>query len=164
MPLLAALALAHVVGDAWPDNATLAWRGHLDEGLRAAGRVVGDQLAPTLTNPALRFFAIADITLILGALAIVAWRRIRRLEAFHAINARFHPALAVTAIGLCLGLAIGGGAVIAQSTTDTPPAATAPAAAMPAADAPAAAAWRCAGCCCPTRRHPTWRRSSRWWC
>lgn len=106
VPLLAALALAHVVGDAWPDNATLAWRGHLDEGLRAAGRVVGDQLAPTLTNPALRFFAIADITLILGALAIVAWRRIRRLEAFHAINARFHPALAVTAIGLCLGLAL----------------------------------------------------------
>ncbi|AOS81397.1 MULTISPECIES: ammonium transporter [Hydrogenophaga] len=41
---------------------------------------------------------------------------------------------------LGLGLAIGGGAAIAQTTTETPPAATAPAAAMPAADAPAAAA------------------------
>jgi ammonium transporter, Amt family len=41
---------------------------------------------------------------------------------------------------LGLGLAIGGGAAIAQTTTEAPPAATAPAAEAPAAAAPAAAA------------------------
>ncbi|HRP08273.1 MAG TPA: hypothetical protein PLL69_07280, partial [Gemmatimonadales bacterium] len=93
-------------GDEWSGGVALAWRGHLDEGLRAAGRIVGDQLAPGIDTPALRFFAIADLTLLIGAVLVMAWRRIRRLDAFDAINARFHPVLAVSASSLAAGLAL----------------------------------------------------------
>lgn len=75
LPLVVALAAARWTGDAWPDGGVLAWRGRLDEGLRAAGRIVGDQLAPTLGSGALRWFAIADVSLILLAVLVVAWRR-----------------------------------------------------------------------------------------
>jgi hypothetical protein len=68
--------------------------------------VIGDQLAPTLANPALRWFAIADLSLLLVAVTVVAWRKVRRLKAFDAIAARFHPAVAVTAAGFALGLAL----------------------------------------------------------
>lgn len=106
-PLLVALLLGRWLGSAWSaEGLALGWRGHLDDGLRAAGIVIGDQLAPTLTNPALRWFAIADLTLVLVAVIVVAWRRVRRLVAFDAIIARFHPAVAVTAAGLALGLAL----------------------------------------------------------
>ncbi len=106
LPLLAAVLLAHFVGDGWPDDTGLGWRGHLDDGLRAAGTIIGDQLAPTLDTPAIRWFAIADITLLLGALIVVAWRRIRRLSAFEAVSARFHPVLAIVGVSLVLGLAL----------------------------------------------------------
>jgi hypothetical protein len=106
-PLLLAVLLGLRVGTAWPhDELVLGWRGHLDDGLRAAGTVIGDQLAPTLTNPAVRWFAIADLTLVLVAVIVMAWRRVRRLGAFDAITARFHPAVAVTAAGLAVGLAL----------------------------------------------------------
>lgn len=106
LPLLAAVALGQLVGDGWPNDTAIGWRGRLDDGLRAAGTIIGDQLAPTIDTPALRFFAIADITLLLGALMVVAWRRIRRLTAFDALPARFHPVLALTAVALCIGLAL----------------------------------------------------------
>ena len=105
-PLLLAILLGRWFGNAWSGQLVVGWRGHLDDGLRAAGTIIGDQLAPTLTNPALRWFAIADLTLVLVAITVVAWRRVRRLQAFDAISARFHPALAVTAAGLALGLAL----------------------------------------------------------
>lgn len=106
VPLVLVLLIARGVGHAWTGELALGWRGHLDDGLRAAGTVIGDQLAPTLSNPALRWFAIADLTLVMVAVIVVAWRRIRRLGAFGAITARFHPALAVTAAGIATGLAL----------------------------------------------------------
>lgn len=75
LPLVVALAAARWTGDAWPDGGVLAWRGRLDEGLHAAGTIVGDQLAPTLGSGALRWFAIADVSLLLLAVLAVAWRR-----------------------------------------------------------------------------------------
>lgn len=106
-PVVIAVLLGRWWGHAWPTHELeLGWRGHLDDGLRAAGGVIGDQLAPTLDNPALRWFAIADLTLLMVAVIVVAWRRIRRLKAFDAITARFHPAIAVTAAGLAVGLAL----------------------------------------------------------
>ena len=106
LPLLLAVLLGRWLGSAWEGQLALGWRGHLDDGLHAAGNVIGDQLAPTLTNPAVRWFAIADLTLVLVAIIVVAWRRIRRLGAFDAIAARFHPSIAVTAAGLAVGLAL----------------------------------------------------------
>lgn len=105
-PVALAVLLTRWLGSAWPADSALAWRGHLDDGLQAAGTVIGDQLAPTLSNPALRWFAIADLTLVLVAVTVVAWRRVRRLGAFDAVPARFHPAVAVTAAGLAIGLAL----------------------------------------------------------
>jgi hypothetical protein len=106
-PLLLSILLARWVGHAWSSaELTLGWRGHLDDGLHAAGVVIGDQLAPTLTTPALRWFAIADLTLLMVAVNLVAWRRLRRLGASDAVTARFHPAVAVTAAGLAVGLAL----------------------------------------------------------
>jgi hypothetical protein len=106
-PVVLAVLVGRWLGHAWPaDELVLGWRGHLDDGLRAAGRVIGDQLAPSLSNPALRWFAIADLTLVMVAVIVVAWRRVRRLGAFDAIIARFHPAIAVTAAGLAVGLAL----------------------------------------------------------
>src|SRR5690606_3883183 len=105
VPLLLAVVIGQFAGHEW-DGMELAWRGHLDDGLRAAGTIIGDQLAPTIDTPALRFFAIADLTLLIGAVLVMAWRRIRRLKAFDAINARFHPVLAVTASSLAAGLAL----------------------------------------------------------
>lgn len=105
-PLLLAVLLGRWLGSAWGGQLVPGWRGHLDDGLQAAGTVIGNQLAPTLTNPALRWFAIADLTLVLVAVIAVAWRRVRRLGAFDAIAARFHPAVAVTAAGLAAGLAL----------------------------------------------------------
>lgn len=75
LPLAVAIALARWVGGSWPDVGVLGWRGRLDEGLQAAGTVIGDQLAPALGGGALRWFAIADVTLILLALVVMAWRR-----------------------------------------------------------------------------------------
>jgi hypothetical protein len=106
LPVIAAIALGQAVGDGWPNDWEFGWRGRLDDGLRAAGSIIGHQLAPTIETPALRFFAIADITLLLGALMVVAWRRIRRLTAFDALPARFHPVLGFTAVALCVGLAL----------------------------------------------------------
>jgi hypothetical protein len=40
------------------------------------------------------------------AVIVMAWRRVRRLGAFDAITARFHPAVAVTSAGLAVGLAL----------------------------------------------------------
>lgn len=75
LPLVVAIAAARWLGDAWAGGGPLGWRGRLDEGLQAGGTIVGDQLAPTLAPGAVRWFAIADVSLVLLAVLVVAWRR-----------------------------------------------------------------------------------------
>lgn len=106
LPLVVALATARWTGDAWPDDGVLAWRGRLDEGLRAAGTIVGDQLAPTLGSGALRWFAIADVSLILLAVLIVAWRRSLPIDRPGSLLRRHLLATAVVVASIAAGLTL----------------------------------------------------------
>lgn len=105
VPLLIVLLPSGWASTAWPSTWDAAWRGGLDRGLQAAGRVIGDQLAPTLTSPAVRWFAIADLTLVMGAIVLMAARRARSAPPTSATGA-FHPAAATLAGGVALGLAL----------------------------------------------------------
>lgn len=76
-PLVAAIAVAHWTGsDAWTAPLSVGWRGGFDSASRAAGHVIGDQLAPGTSPGGLRWFVIADATLIAIALVAIAWRRV----------------------------------------------------------------------------------------
>jgi len=103
LPLLLASVLTLKVGSAWPMTLEFGWHGDLDEGLHAAGIVFGDQLAPTL-SAAVRWFAVADLTLLLIALGVVTWRRIGASPRAETASRRLLPALLVTALGLSVGL------------------------------------------------------------
>lgn len=103
LPLLLAALLTLWTGSAWPTTLDFGWHGDLDEGLHAAGVVFGDQLAPTL-SAAVRWFAVADLTLLLIALWVVSWRRIAASPRAETVQRRLLPALLVTALGLVLGL------------------------------------------------------------
>ncbi|HET9065745.1 MAG TPA: hypothetical protein VFN22_08005 [Gemmatimonadales bacterium] len=105
LPLLLASGLALRAGSAWPTTLHFGWHGDLDEGLHAAGIVFGDQLAPTLTA-AIRWFAIADLTLLLIALGVVTWRRTGASPRADTVPGRLLPALLVTALGLSVGLVV----------------------------------------------------------
>jgi hypothetical protein len=104
VPLVVALAAARWTGDAWPDHGVLGWRGHLDEGLRAAGTVVGDQVAPTLGTGALRWFVIADMSLLVLAALVAAWRTAATVGATMA--RRFMLASGITVAGLAVGMSL----------------------------------------------------------
>lgn len=105
IPLLLLVAIdAGGGGSAWPGDWQLAWRGGLDAGLRAAGTVIGDQLAPGISSPAVRWFAIADLTLILLAVVVAGARVARRAPATSA-TVTMHPAAGTVLLGLALGLA-----------------------------------------------------------
>jgi hypothetical protein len=105
-PLALAIALSRVIGDEWPEKSTIAWRGGLDRGLQAAGTVIGDQLAPLIHSHAMRFFALADLSLIVVALVILAWRRVRRSSAEDALIRRLFSAAGVLALAYAVGLAV----------------------------------------------------------
>lgn len=105
-PLLVALLVARVTGDGWPDDQTFGWYGGLDHALQAAGTIIGDQLAPTIDVPAVRWFAIADLSLILLALVMVAWRRIAAPLPDGAPLRRWYGASAMLAAGLVFGLGV----------------------------------------------------------
>lgn len=104
VPLVVALLVARVTGDAWADGQTIGWYGGLDRTLRATGTIVGDQLAPGLTTPAVRWFAIADLSLMLLALVVVAWRRVAAPLPDGAPLRRWYGAAAMLGAGLVLGL------------------------------------------------------------
>ncbi|MEO8479020.1 MAG: hypothetical protein ABI542_05245 [Gemmatimonadota bacterium] len=105
LPLLLASILTLKFGSAWPTTLDFGWHGDLDEGLHAAGVVFGDQLAPTLTG-AIRWFAVADLTLLLVALGVVTWRRIEASPRADTVARRLLPALLITALGLIVGLVV----------------------------------------------------------
>lgn len=102
-PLLAALVLAAWLGEGRPIG-DFGWQGGLDRGLRAAGTVIGDQLAPGIESPPVRFFAIADLSLILIAVIFTAWWRIARPMPTDALLRQWYTAVATLSAGLGLGL------------------------------------------------------------
>jgi GNAT superfamily N-acetyltransferase len=75
-PLALAVAVAQLTGTgAWAVGGAPGWRGGFDAAAAAAGTVIGDQLAPGIGVGGLRWFIIADATLVVIALLAVAWRR-----------------------------------------------------------------------------------------
>lgn len=104
VPLLVIVLAARWTGDAWSASGPVEWAGGLDRGLRAAGRVLGDQLAPMIDNAALRWFAIADLALILAAVVAMAWRKVRIDWPPSAPLRRLFPAAAVIWMGMGVGM------------------------------------------------------------
>ncbi len=106
LPLVVALVAATWLGHAWPESFAFGWRGHLDAGLRAGGAVIGDQLAPSITDHALRWFAIADTSLILLAVVASAWVTVARRQPLESPLRRFFPATGVLLLALTAGLSL----------------------------------------------------------
>ena len=105
-PLAVVLALSRIVGDEWPAHTTFVWRGGLDRGLQAAGTIIGDQVAPLIHNPALRFFALADLALLVVALVCLAWLRVVRVNPEDAMVRRLFAAAGVLSLAYTVGLAV----------------------------------------------------------
>ena len=106
LPVLVGLIVMRWSGsDAWSGPVHISWRGGLDHALRAAGRVIGDQLAPGLPDGALRWFVIADGALIVLAVVAVAWRRTAAPMPPNALPRRFYEASAVLVAAYVVGLA-----------------------------------------------------------
>jgi hypothetical protein len=99
------LLLAHLFGGAWPHGVVYQWRGGIDRGLRAAGIIIGNQMAPTIANPALRFLVIADLALVILAVIVVGWRRIGQRADETASVRRVYPVAGLLALALVTGLA-----------------------------------------------------------
>lgn len=105
VPTAILLLLAHLFGGAWPHGVGYRWRGGLDRGLRAAGTIIGNQMAPTITNPALRFLVIADLALVILAVIVVGWRRFGQPAGETSAVRRFYPVAGLLVAGLAIGLA-----------------------------------------------------------
>ncbi len=106
VPLVVAILAAIWLGHAWPDSITFGWRGHLDQGLRAGGAVIGDQMAPGLGDGALRWFAIADTSLLTLAVIVGAWVTVARHQPAESPLRRIYPAIAVLLVALIAGLSL----------------------------------------------------------
>jgi hypothetical protein len=105
LPVPLVIGLAAVLGTPWVASGGIAWRGGLDTGLQGAGAVLAAQLAPGISSDAIRWFAIADLTLVVIAVVVAAARVARRLP--RATTAAIvHPAAAVLAAGIAIGLAL----------------------------------------------------------
>ncbi len=104
-PTFAMLILLHFVGGAWPHDIAYEWRGGLDRGLRAAGTIIGDQIAPAITNPALRFLVVADFALVIVAAIVVGWRRVGRAAAESSALRAVYPTAGLLVSALAIGLA-----------------------------------------------------------
>ena len=105
LPTGVVLLLAHLLGGAWPHHVVFGWRGGLDRGLRAAGTIIGDQMAPTITHAALRFLVIADLALIIGAVIAVGWWRVGRAAAESSVVRSVYAVAGLLAGALVIGLA-----------------------------------------------------------
>lgn len=105
LPVLLAIAGTQAMGSAWAGPLSFGWHGDLDIALHAAGTILGDQLAPTL-SPAFRWFAVADLTLLLIALGVMSWRHSRSSPHADQLPQRFFPALLITSLGLIGGLVL----------------------------------------------------------
>ncbi|MES2124217.1 MAG: hypothetical protein V4503_05960 [Gemmatimonadota bacterium] len=104
LPLVLLLLLSHWTGNGWPTGASLGWRGGLDRAFQSAGTIIGDQLTPGIRDQTLRWLAIADISLLLLAVVVVAWRRVARAQAPTAPLRRLFPAAGLVALCYAAGL------------------------------------------------------------
>lgn len=116
VPTVVVLLLAHFFGGAWPSHVLIEWQGGLDRGLRAAGTIIGNQMAPTITSLALRFFVIADLALLVVAVIVVGWRRIGRAAAGTTALRAVYPAAGLLVAALAVGLA--GRTLLVQGATE----------------------------------------------
>lgn len=105
LPVLALVIAGQLFGNAWPPDGGLGWHGGLDRSIAAAGTIIGDQLAPGISAPAVRFFTIADLSLLLLAVIMMAWRRQVRLLPADAPLRRWYRAAGTLAAAVALGLA-----------------------------------------------------------
>lgn len=105
VPLLLLVALSRWTGDGWPVAGSVVWRGGLDRGFRVVGAIIGDQLAPGIGNTTLRWFAIADISLLLLAVVVVAWRTVARSHPEGTLLRRLYPAAGILSLTYAAGLA-----------------------------------------------------------
>jgi hypothetical protein len=105
LPIPIMVALAPLAGTPWAGAGGVAWRGGLDTGLQGAGAVLAAQLAPGISADAIRWFAIADLSLLLIAVLVAAARVARRMPRTTTV-AVVHPASAVLATGIATGLAL----------------------------------------------------------
>lgn len=103
LPLGVAVLLTLAVGSAWPAPIVLGWRGGLDAALSAIGHVLAAQQVPAITSPSLRWVMIADTTLVLLALTVMAWRRASAASTPERPR-RFYPAVLVLSTGIAVGL------------------------------------------------------------
>lgn len=104
VPLLVLVVLSRWTGDGWAASGALVWRGGLDRAFHAAGTIVGDQLTPGIHSPTLRWFAIADISLVLLAVVVVAWHRVVRAWPDGTLLRRLYPAAGILALAYAAGL------------------------------------------------------------
>ncbi len=105
-PLALAVVAARVTGTgAWDGGVAPGWRGGFDAAAGAAGKVIGDQLAPGTGPGGLRWFIIADATLIVIALLAVAWRREVAPKPPTATSRRMYEASALVAVMFAAGMA-----------------------------------------------------------
>lgn len=105
LPLLVLLAVTRWTGEGWSGANTISWRGGLDRAFRAAGTIIGDQLAPGLRFPPLRWFVIADASLLLLAIVAAAWMLEARLRPAGTSLRRLYPAALIVMLAYFAGLA-----------------------------------------------------------
>lgn len=104
VPAAVGLLLALLVGGSAAVTHGIGWRGGLDHALGSAGAVVGAQLVPAVRAESFRWFLLADCTLMVVALVLVAWRRAARPLAPGSVRRRLYPAAGVLAAGYATGL------------------------------------------------------------
>jgi hypothetical protein len=105
LPVVLVAGLMHYVGGAWSSPVQLQWHGGLDRGLHAAGAILGNQMAPTISSPALRFLVVADLALIILAVIVVAWWKIGRRGGETSVLRLVYPVAGLLTAALALGLA-----------------------------------------------------------
>ena len=104
LPLAVLVAISRWTGDGWSAFGTIAWHGGLDDAFRAAGTIVGDQLAPGIHFPPLRWFAVADISLLLFAVVTMAWLRVARIRPPGTFLRRLYPAAGIVTLAYAAGM------------------------------------------------------------
>ena len=105
LPLAVTLAAATALGSAWVQPVQFGWRGGVDSVLGAIGGVLSAQQVPAIEAGALRWFVVADTTLVFLALLALGWRRAIATSSPERPR-RFYPAIAILSASLVVGLLV----------------------------------------------------------
>lgn len=103
LPLALGLAAAMAFGSAWAQPIRFGWRGGVDNVIAAIGGVLSAQQVPAIDAGALRWFVVADTTLVFMALVALGWRRAIATSSPERPR-RFFPASLILAGSLTIGL------------------------------------------------------------